>query len=191
MSDDFVQFEQRFLLRHSMQAFLKNATYSAFVTGEEQQLSRPSFWGSYYVIVMSYDFPVVTLPAWIFRIVEFLVSAIIAESSTDLWLLRQLDTKQARVAVIGLGYVGLPLAVGFARAGFKVFGIDNDSSKIESLSRGQSYIGDVPSFSLEPLIKKETFQPTTDANALAEADVIIICVPTPLRKTKEPDISYI
>jgi len=122
---------------------------------------------------------------------EFLVSAIIAESSTDLWLLRQLDTKQARIAVIGLGYVGLPLAVGFARAGFRVFGIDNDNSKIDSLRNGQSYIGDVSSFSLEPLVKKETFQPTTDASALAEADVIIICVPTPLRKTKEPDISYI
>ena len=126
-----------------------------------------------------------------FQNLEFLVSAIIAELSTDSWLLRQLDTKQARIAVIGLGYVGLPLAVGFAKAGFRVFGIDNDASKIDSLSRGQSYIGDVSNFNLEPLIKKETFQPTTDAHALAEADIIIICVPTPLRKTKEPDISYI
>jgi len=119
------------------------------------------------------------------------VSAIIAEPSTDVSLLRQLDAKTARIAVIGLGYVGLPLAVGFAKAGFTVFGIDNDDSKVASLSRGHSYIGDVSSFSLESLIRKENLRPTTDAAVLSEADVIIICVPTPLRKTKEPDISYI
>ncbi len=92
------------------------------------------------------------------------------------------------VAIIGLGYVGLPLAVAFARKGFPVVGIDVDSKKVESLSRGESYIDDVPSEELRLL---PDFRATTDFGALSEADAAIICVPTPLNKTRDPDIRFV
>ena len=97
----------------------------------------------------------------------------------------------AEVGVIGLGYVGLPLAVEFARAGFRVTGIDLDGKKVDRVNRGDSYVGDVPSSVLAPLVESGRLRATTNFSAVADLDTINICVPTPLRKTKDPDMSYI
>ncbi|HYH87172.1 MAG TPA: nucleotide sugar dehydrogenase [Pyrinomonadaceae bacterium] len=102
-----------------------------------------------------------------------------------------IETKQARVGVIGLGYVGLPLAVEFARKGLRAVGFEVDSKKADAINRGESYIGDVPSSVLQEVVAGERLSATTDFSELSSCDAIIICVPTPLRKTKEPDISYI
>jgi UDP-N-acetyl-D-glucosamine dehydrogenase len=106
-------------------------------------------------------------------------------------LLDKIAQRAARVGVIGLGYVGLPLAVEFAHAGFKAVGFEVDARKADTINRGESYIIDVPSASVAELVKGDRLQATTDFSALADTDIIIICVPTPLRKTKEPDVSYI
>jgi UDP-N-acetyl-D-glucosamine dehydrogenase len=103
----------------------------------------------------------------------------------------RIENKSARVGVIGLGYVGLPLAVEFGQAGFDVVGFEVDEAKSDSINAGRSYIGDVPSSSIKHLIDAGKLHGTTDFSLLAKCDAIIICVPTPLRKTKEPDISYI
>jgi UDP-N-acetyl-D-glucosamine dehydrogenase len=103
----------------------------------------------------------------------------------------RLAQRRAKCAVIGLGYVGLPLAVEFARAGFTVFGIDLDEKKIEQLKRGRSYIGDVSSRDISEVVRSGHFLPTTDFRVLRRADTVNICVPTPLNKTKDPDVSYI
>jgi UDP-N-acetyl-D-glucosamine dehydrogenase len=95
------------------------------------------------------------------------------------------------VGVVGLGYVGLPLAVEFAQAGFSVVGIDVDSSKVKAIGRGESYVQDVPTEILKPLVKAGRIQATTEFAAVKKLDTINICVPTPLRKTKDPDMSYI
>src|SRR5919202_270424 len=102
-----------------------------------------------------------------------------------------INARRARVGVIGLGYVGLPLAVEFARRGFPATGFEVDSKKADSINRGESYIGDVPSDVLGETVSSERLHATTDFDELSACDAIIICVPTPLRKTKEPDISYI
>jgi UDP-N-acetyl-D-glucosamine dehydrogenase len=102
-----------------------------------------------------------------------------------------ITNKRARVGVIGLGYVGLPLAVEFARTGFAAIGFEVDESKADEINAGRSYIGDVSSSSVKELVEAERLRATTDFSHLAACDAIIICVPTPLRKTKEPDISYI
>src|SRR5436190_2765598 len=99
--------------------------------------------------------------------------------------------KQARIGVIGLGYVGLPLAVEFARAGFDVTGFDVDASKVAEINAGRSYIPDVASNDLAAALQKGNLRATTDRSELAEMDVADICVPTPLRKTKDPDMSYV
>ncbi|RKZ11290.1 UDP-N-acetyl-D-glucosamine dehydrogenase [bacterium] len=104
---------------------------------------------------------------------------------------QKLVDRSARLGVIGLGYVGLPLAIEFARAGFEVVGIDIDQSKVDMLGRGESYIKDVPAEHLAEAINSGKFRATTDFSALAEVDTIDICVPTPLSKTRDPDISYI
>ncbi|NJN81357.1 MAG: nucleotide sugar dehydrogenase, partial [Caldilineaceae bacterium] len=122
-------------------------------------------------------------------------------------LIAKFQERQARVAVIGMGYVGLPLAVNFARAGFEVFGVDVDASRVDSINRGESYIEDVPSDLLASFVARsssaETGSPadgvlrpgslsaTTDQSVLARCDAVSICVPTPLSKTGDPDISYI
>jgi UDP-N-acetyl-D-glucosamine dehydrogenase len=113
------------------------------------------------------------------------------ESDRARVLLEKIRTRQARVGVIGLGYVGLPLACEFARAGFTVQGIDVDAAKIERLKLGRSHVQDVPDDRLLPLIRSGAIRPTVDVAVLAECDAVIICVPTPLRKTRDPDISYI
>jgi UDP-N-acetyl-D-glucosamine dehydrogenase len=104
---------------------------------------------------------------------------------------RLVESKQARVGVIGLGYVGLPLAVEFARRGLRSVGFEVDARKAEMINRGESYIGDVPAEALAEVVSSERLHATTDFSELSACDAIIICVPTPLRKTKEPDISYI
>jgi UDP-N-acetyl-D-glucosamine dehydrogenase len=101
------------------------------------------------------------------------------------------ESKQARVGVIGLGYVGLPLAAEFARRGLRAIGFEVDARKAELINRGESYIGDVSSEALAEVVNAERLHATTDFDELSSCDCIIICVPTPLRKTKEPDISYI
>jgi UDP-N-acetyl-D-glucosamine dehydrogenase len=106
-------------------------------------------------------------------------------------LIDRINNKTAKVSVVGLGYVGLPLAVEFARAGYVVTGIDTDESKIKKLQQGQNYIPDVDSKELEDLVKQNRLQATTDFGCLRQMDTVSICVPTPLRITKDPDISYI
>jgi UDP-N-acetyl-D-glucosamine dehydrogenase len=106
-------------------------------------------------------------------------------------LLNKLNERRAVVGVIGLGYVGLPLAVEFARGGFKVIGFDLDQSRVDSINDGRSYIPDVPTEMVAALVERGKLSAATDFSHLAETDAVIICVPTPLRKTKEPDISYI
>ncbi len=99
--------------------------------------------------------------------------------------------RSARIGVIGLGYVGLPLAVEFAEAGFDVLGIDLDSRKIKGVRAGKSHVEDVPASRLAPLIKKKKLRAQDHYRGTGTCDAILICVPTPLRKTKDPDISYI
>jgi UDP-N-acetyl-D-glucosamine dehydrogenase len=137
-------------------------------------------------------------------------------------LLEKIETRQGVVAVIGLGYVGLPLAVAFAEAGFRVIGIDIDEERVAAINRGASYISDVPSDQVAtlttaelspdsvahagqnlggrrrlpvgqptPLLNTNRLSATTDYDALYEADAVIICVPTPLDKTKDPDMSCV
>ena len=106
-------------------------------------------------------------------------------------LLQKIENRRARVGIVGLGYVGLPLAVAFAGAGFTVIGVDTSERKIDMLAQGSSYVEDVSSAVVAPLVAEGRFHPTTDYSALADVDAISICVPTPLRKTKDPDISYI
>ena len=120
-------------------------------------------------------------------------------------LLNDIQNRTATIAVIGLGYVGLPLAVAFAKTGFSVTGIDVDKRKVDAVSRGESYIQDVPSAELAALVgavdlpsslvgrrsSAGSLTATADYAVLDEADVAIICVPTPLSKTRDPDVRYI
>src|SRR5579864_2151462 len=118
---------------------------------------------------------------------EFLV-----KSNTVAQLLEEkIRTRQARVGIIGLGYVGLPLAVEFAKAGFSVTGIDLSESKIARVNAKDSYVGDVPSAVLGPLVEAGKLTATADFSVVRDLDTINICVPTPLRKTKDPDMSFI
>jgi UDP-N-acetyl-D-glucosamine dehydrogenase len=106
-------------------------------------------------------------------------------------LRRKIGTHQAHVGVVGLGYVGLPLVVEFAHAGFCVTGIDVQQSKVDAINRGESYVQDVPTATLAPFVKAGKVRATTDFSVVKDLDTINICVPTPLRKTKDPDMSYI
>ena len=106
-------------------------------------------------------------------------------------LLQRISARQARIGVIGLGYVGLPLAVEFARAGFDVIGFDVDASKVAEINGGHSYIPDVPQDDLAEQVRSGRLRATTDMSRLGEMDVADICVPTPLRKTKDPDLWYV
>lgn len=102
-----------------------------------------------------------------------------------------MHSRTARVGVVGLGYVGLPLAVEIGRAGFVVAGVDIDPARVSSINRGQSYIADVPGDAIAHLVEASTFTATADWDELRDADVIIVCVPTPLTKSKEPDLSCV
>jgi UDP-N-acetyl-D-glucosamine dehydrogenase len=103
----------------------------------------------------------------------------------------KIRSRTARVGIVGLGYVGLPLAVEFAHAGFSVTGIDLSEQKTRSVNTGQSYIGDIATPALAKLVEAGKLRATTDFSVISELDTINICVPTPLRKTKDPDMSYI
>jgi UDP-N-acetyl-D-glucosamine dehydrogenase len=106
-------------------------------------------------------------------------------------LKNKIEAKTARVGIVGLGYVGLPLAIEFAKAGFSVTGIDVQESKVKGLNRGESHVQDVPSSEVTSIVASKRFTATTDFSIVRELDTINICVPTPLRKTKDPDMSYI
>jgi UDP-N-acetyl-D-glucosamine dehydrogenase len=105
--------------------------------------------------------------------------------------LEGVQTRTVCVCVVGLGYVGLPLAETFASGGFRVIGFDIDTAKVEKLRRGQSYIGHISSERVAELVRTGRFEATTDPARFADADAIVICVPTPLTETREPDLSYI
>src|SRR5271157_701981 len=113
------------------------------------------------------------------------------QSATAAILQEKIRSRHARVGVVGLGYVGLPLAVEFAKAGFSVTGIDVSEDKTRRVNAGDSYVGDIPSSVLGPLVESGRLRATTDFSAVLELDTINVCVPTPLRKTKDPDMSYI
>ncbi len=106
-------------------------------------------------------------------------------------LIKKINQGSARVGVVGLGYVGLPLAVEFANAGFSVLGIDTDACKVASLTAGDSYIPDVPADVIGGLVSSGRLTVSQNHEAIAELDTISICVPTPLRKTRDPDMSYV
>ena len=103
----------------------------------------------------------------------------------------KIRSRRARVGIVGLGYVGLPLAVEFAKAGFQVTGIDVNTQKVERVNAGDSYVGDISSEALSALVKGGKLRATTDFRVVGELDTVNICVPTPLRKTKDPDMSFI
>ena len=106
-------------------------------------------------------------------------------------IIASIKAKRAHVGVVGLGYVGLPLLTEFARAGFQATGFEVDANKAAQINSGDSYIGDVPGSIVKELVDAKRLSATTDFDQLQDCDAVIICVPTPLRKTKEPDVSYI
>jgi UDP-N-acetyl-D-glucosamine dehydrogenase len=116
-------------------------------------------------------------------------------SQTKIETLRKIEQREAVISVIGLGYVGLPLAIAFAQAGFRVIGLDLDKKKVDSLNRGESYIEDIPADVLARCITRtgsaHGLSATNDYNVLHKVDAAIVCVPTPLNKTKDPDMSYL
>ncbi len=106
-------------------------------------------------------------------------------------LIKKLENKTAKIGILGMGYVGLPLAVVFAEAGFDVIGIDPIQEKMDLLNKGESYILDIPTPQLAKLVKSGKIKGTSDYSVLSEIDAVSICVPTPLRKTGDPDLSFI
>lgn len=106
-------------------------------------------------------------------------------------LIEKFEKKTAKIAILGMGYVGLPLAVVFAKAGFEVFGIDPNQDKIDSLNDGDSYIVDVPSEEIQGLLESGKFKATSDFSVIKDVDGVSICVPTPMKKTGDPDLSFI
>jgi len=106
-------------------------------------------------------------------------------------LKQKIDARTARIGVIGLGYVGLPLAVEFAKEGFDVTGFDVDTSKVAEINGGRSYIGDVKTTDVASAVNAGKLRATTDMSHLHDMDAVDICVPTPLRKTRDPDLSYV
>ncbi len=115
-----------------------------------------------------------------------------SRTKTPAQLLEQrLENRTARLAVIGLGYVGLPLAVELAQAGFEVHGIDIDEKRVQQLNRGRSYIQDVPTADVTALVRQKRLIATTDFSVLKRCDTVNICVPTPLSKQRDPDVSHI
>src|SRR5215212_7329050 len=112
----------------------------------------------------------------------------ISLTRTTEWL-DPIETREASIVVVGLGYVGLPLAVGFAEAGFPVVGYDTDVGRTEAIRSGRSPIDDVPGEVLERLVETKRLDASSDPSVMRHADVIILCVPTPFHKAKQPDLS--
>jgi UDP-N-acetyl-D-glucosamine dehydrogenase len=110
-------------------------------------------------------------------------------ASTHIVLIDKIKSRDAKIALIGLGYVGLPLVIEFCKAGFKVIGLDIDEEKIKVLKEGKSYIKHINSDKIKEILPR--FEPSTDFSKLTEADCILICVPTPLNRHREPDMSYV
>lgn len=106
-------------------------------------------------------------------------------------LAAKIKGKKSVITVMGLGYVGLPIALEFAAKGFPVCGLDNNKKRVEKLKAGRSYINDIPSAEIKKAVRKGNFRATTDESVLGGSDAVIICVPTPLRKVKDPDVSYV
>jgi UDP-N-acetyl-D-glucosamine dehydrogenase len=106
-------------------------------------------------------------------------------------LIEKIAQKKARVVVVGIGYVGLPLVVEFARAGYRVTGYDRDPGKVKQLNAGTSYIEDIKTEDIAPHVKAGLMDATTDESVIGQADCVVLCVPTPLKKTKDPDMSFI
>jgi UDP-N-acetyl-D-glucosamine dehydrogenase len=106
-------------------------------------------------------------------------------------LVAKIADKTAKVGIIGLGYVGLPLVRAFIKAGFKTIGYDLDQNKVDSLKAGKSYIAHIPSAWIKDYIESGSFEPTADMDRLAEADALLICVPTPLSESRDPDLYYV
>ena len=106
-------------------------------------------------------------------------------------LLKKISERKLTVGVVGLGYVGLPLAVEKAKAGFKTIGFDVQKEKVDLVNKGQNYIGDVVDSDLKKLVEAGTFSATTDFSFVKDVDFIAICVPTPLDRHQQPDISYV
>ncbi len=111
--------------------------------------------------------------------------------STYTTLKNKIDKKKAKICIVGLGYVGLPLTQEFLKKGYFVYGYDTSKDRINNLHKAKKYITDIDPKDIFKFIKKNKFKPTTKESVMADSDVIIICVPTPLRKVKTPDISYI
>ena len=114
-----------------------------------------------------------------------------AQSSAAKNLMARIEAGSARIGVLGLGYVGLPLAMTFERAGFNVVGMDLNGVRVAALAKGESYVAEVESHRLREAALAGRFVPTTNLDIIGELDCISICVPTPLRKTKDPDLSYV
>ena len=106
-------------------------------------------------------------------------------------LKKKIDRKELKIGIIGLGYVGLPLAVEFAKAGFDTVGIDIDPKKVSTINRGESYIPDVPSDEVKQLVEMQKLKATQDYSEIEAIDAIFVCVPTPLSKTKDPDMRFV
>src|SRR5215831_6864250 len=106
-------------------------------------------------------------------------------------LIERIEKREARLGVIGLGYVGLPLAAELGQAGFRVHGLDVDAKRVAELAAGRSYIQDVPPANVRELVRSKRFVPGTEFRVLRELDAVNVCVPTPLSKQKDPDVSYI
>ena len=106
-------------------------------------------------------------------------------------LKNKIKDKSAKICIVGLGYVGLPLAVEFGKKGYFVYGFDTSQKRVDKLNNGVRYIVDVDPKEARSLIKNKKFKPSTDAKVIKDSDIVIICVPTPLRKVKFPDVSYV
>ena len=106
-------------------------------------------------------------------------------------ILNRLKQKEAKIGIVGMGYVGLPLALRFANSGFKVLGFDIDDSKVQKLNKGESYIKHIGDAEVMPMVKEGLLVATSDFAASSECDALIICVPTPLNPYREPDLSFI
>ena len=106
-------------------------------------------------------------------------------------LIKKIETKKVNIGIIGIGYVGLPLALSFSRQGIKVIGFDNNKKLIKTLKEGRSHINHIDAKEIESGIKSQNFLPTDDFSLIKNLDVILICLPTPLNKLREPDLSFI